>query len=115
MTKASNDDRLRALDEKLSKMKKAQAPRKSHQEEHYSQANVAWRMVIELVAGLGIGFGIGIGLDAIFNTRPLFLVLFTLLGFVAGVKTMIRTANEVQAERKAAQAAKDKGAQSPEE
>jgi ATP synthase protein I len=33
-------------------------------EEHYSQAQLAWRMVIELVAGLGIGFGIGLGSTA---------------------------------------------------
>lgn len=114
MTKES-DDRLRALDEKLAKLKKAQAPGKSHQEEHYSQANVAWRMVLELVAGLGIGFGIGIGLDALIGTRPLFLVLFTLLGFAAGVQTMMRTANEVQEKRKAAEAAKDKGPDGPTE
>jgi ATP synthase protein I len=53
-------------------------------------------MVIELVAGIAIGFGIGYGLDASFGTLPIFLVGFILLGFVAGVKTMLRTAQEVQ-------------------
>ena len=66
-----------------------------HQEEHYSQAQQAWRMVIELVAGLLIGFGIGYGLDTLFGTMPIFLVLFTLLGFAAGVKTMVRSAHEI--------------------
>jgi len=37
------------------------------------------------------------GLDALFGTRPLLLTVFTLLGFAAGVKTMIRTAREVGA------------------
>lgn len=115
MPKPSDDDRLRALDERIAKLKTAKAPAKSHQEEHYSQANVAWRMVIELVAGLGIGFGIGFGLDALFGTRPLFLVLFTLLGFAAGVQTMMRTAAEVQAKRKADAAAPDDGADGPSE
>lgn len=97
--------RLAALEEKLAKAKSAvEGPRKSHQEEHYSQAQLAWRMVIELVAGLGIGFGIGYGLDQLFGTMPLFLVLFILAGFAAGIKTMLRSAKEVQ-ERKAAQAA----------
>jgi ATP synthase protein I len=36
---------------------------------------------------------------------PLFLVLFILAGFAAGIKTMLRSAREVQ-ERKAAQPAK---------
>jgi ATP synthase protein I len=57
---------------------------------------MAWRMVIELVAGIVIGFGIGYGLDRLFGTLPVFLILFTGLGFVAGVRTMMRTAQEVQ-------------------
>ena len=68
-------------------------------EEHHSQAQLAWRMVIELVAGLAIGFGIGYGMDVLFGTIPLFLVLFTLLGFAAGVRTMMRSAEEVQKEQ----------------
>jgi len=57
-------------------------------------------MVIELVAGLAIGFGIGYGIDAVAGTMPLFLVLFTLLGFAAGVQTMLRTAREVRLGRR---------------
>ena len=64
-------------------------------------------MVIELVAGLGIGFGIGYGLDTLLGTMPLFLVLFILAGFAAGIKTMLRSAKEVQ--EKAAKADYSKG------
>ncbi|WP_347853446.1 AtpZ/AtpI family protein, partial [Planktomarina sp.] len=53
-------------------------------------------MVIELVAGIAIGFGIGYGLDWLFGTLPIFLILFIGFGFVAGVRTMMRTAQEVQ-------------------
>jgi len=53
-------------------------------------------MVIELVSGLGIGLGIGIGLDRLFGTTPVLLVVFVLLGFAAGVKVMMRSAQEVQ-------------------
>ena len=84
-------------------MKAAHAP-KPRVDEHYSQANLAWRMVIELVAGLGIGFGIGYGLDSLFGTLPIFLVLFTLLGLAAGVKTMLRSATEVQTAKQADEA-----------
>ena len=77
---------------------------KPHQEEHYSQAQQGWRMVIEMVSGLGIGFGIGYGLDALFGTQPFLMVLFTLLGFAAGVNVMMRTAKEFQAKHVAAQA-----------
>jgi ATP synthase protein I len=53
-------------------------------------------MVIELVAGVAIGFGIGYGLDTLLGTRPWLMMVFTILGFIAGVKTMIRSAREVQ-------------------
>jgi ATP synthase protein I len=89
-------DRLKALEERLERARKRAEPERAHMEEHYSQAQLAWRMVIELVAGLGIGFGIGFGLDAVLGTRPWLMVIFTLLGFVAGVKTMIRSAQEAQ-------------------
>ena len=77
------------------------------QEEHYSQAQHAWRMVIELVAGLGIGFGIGYGLDSLFGTLPIFMLIFTILGLVAGIKTMIRSANEMQEQQLAELAEKN--------
>ena len=89
--------RARMLDERIAAAKTRQAPR-PRLEDHHSQAQLAWRMVIELVAGLAIGFGIGYGLDVLFGTMPLFLVLFILAGFAAGVKTMLRTAKEVARE-----------------
>ena len=101
------EDRLRELEDRIKAAKRGTGPKKPHQEEHYSQAQHAWRMVIELVAGLGIGFGMGYGLDALFGTSPWFMVVLTLLGFVAGVKTMIRSAHEIQKENEAAIAARD--------
>lgn len=94
-------DRLRVLEERIAKAKAARAP-EVRQEDHYSQAQLAWRMVIELVAGLMIGFGIGYGLDTLLGTMPVFLVLFILLGLAAGVRTMLRSASEVQTRREAA-------------
>ncbi len=99
-------ERLKALDAKIAALK-APEQVKDHSEEHYSQAQLAWRMVIELVAGLGIGFGIGYGLDTLFGTMPIFLVLFILFGLAAGVLTMMRSANEVQTKQH--EAAEEKG------
>ena len=95
-------DRLKALEDRIAAAKGQD--RKPQTEEHYSQANMAWRMVIELVAGLGIGFGIGYGLDALFDTTPIFMVLFIFFGLAAGVKTMMRSAAEMQNEALAKQA-----------
>jgi len=101
-----DSDRLRALEAKIDALK-AEPEVKNHSEEHYSQAQLAWRMVIELVAGLGIGFGIGYGLDNLFGTTPIFLVLFIFFGLAAGVQTMMRSAKEVQ--RKQLDAAEQEG------
>jgi ATP synthase protein I len=100
-------DRLRALEERIAKAKRANDP-KPHTDEHYSRANLAWRMVIELVAGLMIGFVIGYGLDTLFGTMPVFLVIFTLLGFAAGVQTMVRSAREIQKVTEAEEAERKK-------
>ena len=93
-TDADRKARMEALEAKLAGKRKTEAP-KRHQDEHYSQANMAWRMVIELVAGLAIGFGMGFGLDRLFGTQPWLMILFTLFGFAAGIKTMMRTAKEM--------------------
>jgi ATP synthase protein I len=96
MQETSEEERLRRLADRLAELKRAQDPAPPAPE-HHTQAQLAWRMVTELVAGLLVGFAIGYGLDALFGTRPWLLVLFTLLGFAAGVQTMMRTAREVQA------------------
>ncbi len=111
MTDPDKAARLAALEAKIDAAKGAQTP-KPPADEHYSGAQHAWRMVIELVSGLGIGFGIGYGLDSLFGTMPLFLVLFILLGFIAGIKTMMRSANEIQEKQLAEAAAHDDTAQS---
>ena len=95
MSGPSEQERLKALDARIAAARQAQTPR-PHAEEHYSRAHLAWRMVIELVAGLGIGFGIGYGLDWLLGTSPWLMVLFTLMGFAAGVQTMVRSARELQ-------------------
>jgi len=108
MSDAPDPERLKALEDRIRRMRKTQEP-KPRIDEHYSAASQGWRMVIELVSGLGIGFGIGYGLDILLGTLPILLVLFTLLGFAAGVKTMLRTAQEFQEKREADQSASDEG------
>ncbi|SLN29304.1 ATP synthase protein I [Pseudoruegeria aquimaris] len=105
LSEHDHKERLKRLEERISALKGGPQV-KHHSEEHYSQAQMGWRMVIELVAGLGVGFGIGYGLDKLFGTLPIFLVLFVFLGFAAGVNTMLRTAKEFQ-EKQAAEPAED--------
>nr|WP_198963303.1 AtpZ/AtpI family protein [Marinibacterium profundimaris] len=94
------------LEARIAAAKKSREPG-PRKEDHHSQAQLAWRMVIELVAGLGIGFGMGYGLDSLFGTMPFLLVLFTFLGLAAGIRTMMRSAEEVQLKQVSAEAEAD--------
>lgn len=93
----SEDERLRRLQERIDAVKAASAPPPRGQD-HHAAAQVGWRMVTELVAGLGIGVAIGLGLDTLLGTKPVLMIVFTGFGFAAGVKTMMRTARELGAE-----------------
>lgn len=96
MAEEPDPKRLRALEARLATVRgKAQPDRRSGSGKAFSQGEMAWRMVIELVTGMLLGLSIGFGLDYVFNTRPVFLVIFALLGFGAGVRTMLRTAQSM--------------------
>ena len=108
MVDPADKQRLERLEARIDALKKANAPEPTVERNAADGAELAWRMVIELVAGIGIGFGIGYGLDVLFGTLPILLVLFTLIGFAAGVQTMMRTARAAQ-EKEAARNAPDEG------
>ena len=98
MTESDKKSEIEVLSKRLIALKRNKVE-EPLLDDHYSQAHFAWRMVIELVAGLAIGFGIGFGLDYLFNSKPLFMILFILLGMAAGINVMLKTAKEIGAEQ----------------
>jgi ATP synthase protein I len=102
-------ERLRELAARLERIKEKPALAKANTVKGFSQGEVAWRMVIELVTGMVLGLGIGYGLDAVFDTLPLFLVIFALLGFAAGIRTMLGTARQLATKNDAGTPANDEG------
>lgn len=102
-------ERLAALEKRLSQLKKAEEAPKRAADGEFRMADMAWRMVIELVSGLGIGFGIGYGLDAVFGTQPFLMLIFVFLGLAAGVKVMLRSAADLTKAQAAAAAAGKEG------
>ncbi|MHA3914030.1 AtpZ/AtpI family protein [Halovulum sp. GXIMD14793] len=95
MAKHPDGDRLDALGKRLEAIQAEKAP-KPVAPNKYTSAGLAWRMVAELVVGMAMGLGIGFGLDRLFGTQPFLLMLFALLGFAAGVRVMIQTAQDFQ-------------------
>lgn len=109
MADEPDPDRLRALEERLKRVKGEAGPKDLSTGNGFSQGEVAWRMIIELVTGMVIGMGIGYGLDVLFGTLPVCLIIFALLGFAAGVKTMLRTADQMKQQQGRGQPGSDEG------
>jgi ATP synthase protein I len=116
MQQDPDPDRLAALEARLARAKDRPAAPRSKMAQGFSQGEMAWRMVIELATGIALGVFIGYGLDWAFGTLPVFLMVFSLVGLAAGVKTMLGTARQVQEAAlraddriRAAEAARDEG------
>jgi ATP synthase protein I len=71
-------------------------------------------MTLELVVGGMVGAAMGWGLDVLLGTMPLFLIVFVLLGFAAGIRTVMRSAQEVERQQAAEAAETRKAAEAAE-
>ena len=101
--------KLDELDRRIRAAREARAPKRGKAADKFTAAGMAWRMTLELVVGAIVGAAMGWGLDALFGTLPIFLVVFILLGFAAGIRTVMRSAEELQ-KTQAAEAAEEKRA-----
>lgn len=54
---------------------------------------LAGRIGTEMIAALGVGVGIGIFMDRWLDTKPWLMIVFTLLGSMAGFLSIYRIAN----------------------
>ena len=57
---------------------------------------IAFKLGTELVAAVAVGTIIGFILDSWFDTKPWLIIIFFLLGAVAGMLNVIRAANKMQ-------------------
>ena len=88
-SKKANLDKLNRKLEEFKSKKEKDSPKR------IKVQNDGWRMIIELVTGMLLGVSLGLGLDYIIGSEPIFLIIFSLLGFMAGVKTMMSTAKKM--------------------
>ena len=106
----SDPDRLRDLGKRLDDLqtRRAQGARRPPP----TQTGIAFRFATELVAALIVGGGLGWGIDWLigrigFHTRPVFLIVFFVLGAAAGIRNVMQAAKEINAEIAAASARLD--------
>ena len=106
---APDPDRLTNLGKRLDEAQQRQAT--GTKRPPPSQAGIAGRFATELVAALVVGGGLGWGIDWLFghfgfHTRPVFLIVFFVLGAVAGIRNVMHAAAEINAEIAAKSASK---------
>jgi ATP synthase protein I len=91
-------DRLKDLGNRIAaeKVERAEAAKPTTTYQGASDYSKGYKLASEFVAGTLVGGLIGYGLDYVAGTLPLFLIVFLLLGFGAGILNMSRAANRSQ-------------------
>ncbi len=90
---SSDQNDIRNLHEKIQAAKKSSAPNAPNAPKPIGKI---MKVVVEIVAAMAVGLGIGILADNYFETRPLFIIIFFLLGSAAGILNVFRVAKSLQ-------------------
>ena len=111
---AQNPDELRKLGQRLDEAQRRHVV--GVKRPPPTQLGIAGRFSTELVAALIVGGGLGWGIDWLFGhfghrTQPIFLLVFFVLGAAAGIRNVMRAAQEINAAQ--AEAGKDEENKNP--
>ena len=88
-----DDKKIKSLNQRIQKAKGAS---NLAQNKPPSPVGKAMKVVVEIVAAMAVGLVIGILLDNYFDTRPIFIIIFFLLGSAAGILNVFRVAKSLQ-------------------
>jgi len=64
--------------------------------EMVNRSGQAVKLSSEFLAGIVVGIVLGLGFDKLFNTSPWGLIIFVLLGFLAGVLNVLRSVGRIE-------------------
>ena len=88
---------LARLGERIDRLRGTAAPEPDADAAEGQALGQGWRISIELVAAVGLCGGIGWLIDLWLGIRPWVTITGVVLGFVAGIRNAIRSANEMEA------------------
>ena len=88
-----DDKKIKSLNQRIQKAKDGS---NLGQNKPPSPVGKAMKVVVEIVAAMAVGLVIGILLDNYFDTRPIFIIIFFLLGSAAGILNVFRVAKSLQ-------------------
>jgi ATP synthase protein I len=97
---SQDPDRIKDLSARLEEVQRRNAAQAKRPPPN--QLGIAGRFATELVAALVVGGGLGWGVDWLwgrfgFHTKPVFLIVFFILGAAAGIRNVMRAATEINA------------------
>ena len=88
------EQRLQSMNKRLGRDDDAKAAREKAKPPNAGYGN-AFRLSSEFMSAILVGVAIGYGIDWLVGTKPWAMILFLLLGFVAGVMNVLRAAGEM--------------------
>ncbi|MDC0057214.1 AtpZ/AtpI family protein [Alphaproteobacteria bacterium] len=90
----NNNDKISDLKKKINNIEKNQQSKSSPKKE--SGASFGFKISTEIVAALVVGVGIGLLVDNYFNTKPFGLIIFFILGALAGFLNVYRVMRRIE-------------------
>ncbi len=93
MSEEQDRERLNKLGDRLSAIQQQEADKERAEEaatESSRGAGIGMRIGIELIAATLAGVALGWFIDTKLNTKPIFMLAFSVLGFTAGVMDVLR-------------------------
>ena len=94
--KSVQEEKLKEIGEKIEKYKLNHTTNDVKQKnKRGKQISIAMRLSTELVVSSIVGAILGWYIDKWLNTKPIFFIIFLLLGVISGVKTAISTSKQL--------------------
>ena len=92
----NNNRKLESLKQKLEKIQSSKTNQNNKNKE--SGAGFGFKISTEIIAALAIGVSIGLLVDNYFNTKPFGLIIFFILGALAGFLNVYRVMRRIERE-----------------
>ena len=105
MSDGDKSPEFKELDSRLQAAQARPTPQEPSRKDAASGLGAAFRIAVDLVAGVAVGVAIGLLLDRWLGTAPWLLIVFFLLGSAAGIRNVFKTAQRLEEAARKARAA----------